>query len=395
MKGIFHFLLLILILGPGLLSADPIIREEVTDYREHLENTKKELSTIREQIKKQRESLLKDRSKEKATSKYIQKLDRELDMTRKELGVFKNNIGVLENGIKEITAKIDAAEKEKEEKKASIMKLLRRQYEQKGSFYLKFLLKSDNIADFVKRYKFVKIISARNAEQIEEYRRMIEKLQDDRQALADYKAELTSVKNEKESEFKRFNSEKRRKNAVLKDIKTNIKHRSRMLSELEANARKLNKFIDSLEATVELSDKGAERAFNDNRGHFPWPVDAGYIIAGFGRYRHPQFKTIVENRGLHIKEKYGAPVYTIFGGVVKYADWFEGYGKTVIIYHGGGYFTIYGHLSDIDVNNGQKVTIKQQIGKVGDTESFYGDELYFEMRKKAEPVDPMRYLKRR
>jgi septal ring factor EnvC (AmiA/AmiB activator) len=393
--AVFPFFFLVIMFFPGALLSDPVIKEEIHDYREHLDATKKELNDIKEQIKQQRESLLKDKSKEKATSRYIQKLDRELDMTRKELNVFKNNIGVLENGIKDITARIAVAEKEKDEKKQAIMQILRRQYEQKDAFYLRFLLKSGNIADFVRRYKFVKILSGKNAEEVENYRRMIEKLEDDKQSLVDYKSELTNVKTAKESEFKRYNGEKQQKNAILKDIKTNIKQRSRMLVELENNARKLTKFIDGLEATVELSDKGAERAFNDNRGRFPWPVDAGYILAGFGKYKHPQFKTIVENRGLHIKEKYGAPVYTIFGGIVKYADWFEGYGKTVIIYHGGGYFSIYGHLSDIDVANGQHVTIKQVIGKVGDTESFYGDELYFELRKKGTPVDPMRYLKKR
>ncbi len=392
----FIFLILTLIVVPSLLlAADPVIKEEIRDYREHLDKTKKELSSIRDQIKKQRETLVKEKYKEKVTSKNIQKLDRAIDITRKELNVFNNNISVLESGMKDLNSRIAEAEKLKEEKRQAVMNILRKQYERKDTMYLKFLLNSGNISDFVRRYKFVKILSGKNAEQIEQYRRLIEKLSEDRQALDDYKGELVSVKQEKESEWKRYNNEKREKNTLLKSIKSNIKQRSRMLSELETNARKLTKFIDGMEATAELSDKDAARAFESSRGRFPWPVDAGYILAGFGKYKHPQFKTIVENRGIHIKEKYAAPVYSIFGGIIKYADWFEGYGKMVIVYHGGGYFSIYGHLSDIDVNKGQKVAIRQQIGKVGDTESFYGDELYFELRKKGTPVNPMSYLKKR
>lgn len=395
-SGIFKALLFIpvfTVLNVSAFSAPA--KEEVRDYREHLDETKKELNDIRGQIKQQRESLLIDKNNEKTTSKYITKLNREMDMTRKEVNVFNNNIGVLSSDIKELTARMSAADKMKEEKKDAVMKILRRQYEQKDSFYLRFLLNSGNISDFVRRYKFIKILSGKNAEQVEDYRRLIEKMEDDKQALVDYKSTLAGIKNDKESEWKRYKDEKNEKDALLKNIKSNIKQRTKMLEELEQNAKKLTKFIDSIEATVELSDKGAEKAFKENKGHFPWPVDGGYVIAKFGKYRHPEFKTIVENRGLHIKEKYGVPVYTIFGGMVKYADWFEGYGKTVIIYHGGGYFSIYGHLSDIDVSTGQRVTIKQQIGKVGDTESFYGDELYLEMRKKAEPIDPLKYLKAR
>jgi septal ring factor EnvC (AmiA/AmiB activator) len=152
--------------------------------------------------------------------------------------------------------------------------------------------------------------------------------------------------------------------------------------------------MEKIEVAAEMSDKTASEAFGRSSGRFPWPVDSRNVVAKFGKFKHPKFRTVVINRGIHISATYGLPVYSVFGGVVKYADWFEGYGKMVIIQHGGGYYTIYCHMSDISVKEGDKVGIKQTIGAVGDSESFFGNELYFEMRKKSEPVDPLLFLSR-
>jgi murein DD-endopeptidase MepM/ murein hydrolase activator NlpD len=66
----------------------------------------------------------------------------------------------------------------------------------------------------------------------------------------------------------------------------------------------------------------------------------------------------------------------------------------IIVQHGGGFYSVYCHLSDIKVSEGDKVVLKQVIGNTGDTESFYGDELYFEIRSAKGPLDPLKYLVR-
>ncbi len=381
---------------PFFLRAE--MQEEVRDYKSHLERTKSELDSVKEEIRVERDNLNREKYREKATTRYIQKLEKEINLTHRELDVFKNNITVLESGVNDLNARIEKTESSKKETEAAVMAALRRQYEKTDSAYLRFLFKSSSLSEFITRYKFVKILSGKSAELIDQYRMMLEQLQSDRETLLKYKAQLSSVKSSKEQEWKRFKSETLEKKMLLKNIQTNIKEKNRMLKDLEVSAKKLTKFIDGLEATAataELSGNDARAAFMEGKGKLPWPVDGGTILAYFGKFKHPKFKTIVDNRGLHISGTYGAPVYSILGGLVKYADWFEGYGKMIVIYHGGNYYTIYGHLSDISVSVNQKIGVRQEIGKIGDTESFYGDELYFEMRKKGEPVNPLYYLKKR
>jgi septal ring factor EnvC (AmiA/AmiB activator) len=80
---------------------------------------------------------------------------------------------------------------------------------------------------------------------------------------------------------------------------------------------------------------------------------------------------------------------------VIYADWFKGYGHLIILDHGGGYFTLYAHASEIQARLGDSVSRGQVIGKVGDTGSLEGAQLYFELRHKGKPQDPLAWLQPR
>jgi len=82
-------------------------------------------------------------------------------------------------------------------------------------------------------------------------------------------------------------------------------------------------------------------------------------------------------------------------GVVAWADWYKGYGKLVILEHGTGFYSLYGHLSRLDLNKGDRVQRGQVIGLVGDTGSSRGAKLYFEIRAKGEAQDPLIWLAKR
>ena len=267
-----------------------------------------------------------------------------------------------------------------------------KQYKEESGNYFRLVLGSENMGEFVRRYKFIKILSKKNLDTIETYKNLLKRLDSDKKALVDYRDELAKLKKQKEEEQKKFLNEKWKKTVLLRNIRRNISNAQKVLKELDKNAKSLTNLMGKLETTAELADKTAQEAFTGRKGKFPWPVDSRNLWAGFGKFTHPRFKSIVNSRGLHIRIQQGSPVYSIFSGVVQYADWFQGYGKMIIVNHGGGYFSVYAHLADLVVKNGDKVGIKQVIGRSGDTESFFGGELYFEMRKSSEPLNPLQYL---
>lgn len=96
--------------------------------------------------------------------------------------------------------------------------------------------------------------------------------------------------------------------------------------------------------------------------------------------------------GIDIDGVTGDPIVASKTGTVILAEYYSGYGNAVIVDHGGGYSTLYGHMSAFSVSNGQSVSQGQELGKVGCTGSCTGDHLHFEIRINGNPVDPMPYL---
>lgn len=127
------------------------------------------------------------------------------------------------------------------------------------------------------------------------------------------------------------------------------------------------------------------------KGTLPWPA-GGRIVQGFGPRRHPRFGTLVPHNGIAIGAPSGTDVRAISDGKVIFADWFQGYGRTVILDHGAGLMTIQSHLSAVIVSVGQAVSQGQLLGLVGDSGSLEGVRLYFEIRREGIPVDPEGWL---
>ena len=130
------------------------------------------------------------------------------------------------------------------------------------------------------------------------------------------------------------------------------------------------------------------------RGYTPtvWPVD-GTLEGGFGGRRNPFGGSGYEfHSGQDIEAPWGAPVVSGASGTVSFVGWQNGYGQLVVIDHGGGLTTRYGHLSRIDVALNQSVSRGQFIGRIGSTGRSTGPHLHYEVRINEEPVNPLGYL---
>jgi murein DD-endopeptidase MepM/ murein hydrolase activator NlpD len=131
------------------------------------------------------------------------------------------------------------------------------------------------------------------------------------------------------------------------------------------------------------------------RGYTPtiWPVD-GKLEGGFGGRRNPFGGSGYEfHTGQDIEAPIGTPVVAGARGRVSFVGWQNGYGQLVVVDHGGGLSTRYGHLSHIDVEIGQTVTRAQLLGRVGSTGRSTGPHLHYEVRINDEPVNPLQYLR--
>jgi murein DD-endopeptidase MepM/ murein hydrolase activator NlpD len=151
--------------------------------------------------------------------------------------------------------------------------------------------------------------------------------------------------------------------------------------------------IEAKMSRLEQNMKAYEEILRQ-RGYTPtiWPVD-GKLESGFGGRRNPFGGSSYEfHSGQDIDAPYGAPVIAGANGKVVFAGWQNGYGQLVVIDHGGGLTSRYGHLSHIDVVEGQTISRAEFLGRVGSTGRSTGPHLHYEVRINDEPVNPLQYL---
>lgn len=132
-------------------------------------------------------------------------------------------------------------------------------------------------------------------------------------------------------------------------------------------------------------------SFESNRGRLPWPVEKGFIVAGYGRQKHPVAQNVmIENNGIDIQTSAGATARSVFEGTVSKVFYVAGFGQNVLINH-GGYFTVYNGLGTVSVAAGQKVQTKQAIGTVAPNEDGV-PVLKFQVWKGANTQNPAAWI---
>lgn len=200
-----------------------------------------------------------------------------------------------------------------------------------------------------------------------------------RDALEQRRAELATERAEKQRLLARVRGDRAREAVAL--------------AELEQAARALEEKLAALgDAPEPLPERPAGPPFASLRGRLPAPVDAP-IVRGFGRQVDAQFLTQVFHKGVDFGAARGVEVRAVAAGVVRFAGWFRGYGRMVILDHGERYFTVHGHLDELRVEVGDAVEAGAALGTVGDTGSLSGPRLYFEVREGGQAVDPRAWLR--
>jgi septal ring factor EnvC (AmiA/AmiB activator) len=185
--------------------------------------------------------------------------------------------------------------------------------------------------------------------------------------------------------------ERRARRALLEEVRRSRARERALLNELEAAARELEAKLAGLAAAPSGARPGAV-AFPSLAGSLAPPVP-GRVLRDFGRVLDAEYRTETFRKGVDFAVERGEPVYAVAAGEVRFAGWFAGYGRMVILDHGDGYFTVSGHLDEIGVAVGDVLASGDPVGSAGETGSLTGPRLYFEIRRGAEALDPAGWLR--
>ena len=161
-----------------------------------------------------------------------------------------------------------------------------------------------------------------------------------------------------------------------------------MLQQLET---KTKKEVEGSDYNFDLSTSSFTN-FSELKGKLNWPISKGKVVRKFGESLNPKLKTLTVNYGIDIRASGDMSVKCVAEGVVSAVEWLPGYGTVLIISHKGNYRTVYGHLSEVFVKEGDKIKTGGVVATVG--ESLEGKILHFEVWSGRQNVNPEIWLRK-
>ena len=259
--------------------------------------------------------------------------------------------------------------------------------------YLRPLVAADSGAAFLQGLKVLAHLARRDAALLGRYdeaQRDLTRLEEELAARRRELGALASVARKRERELAAARSQQAQ---LLARTKQSSEEEKAAVSTLENKSERLASLLELLEGSGRSLPAGAA-SIRRFKGALDWPLK-GTVALPFGRIANPRFpKTFLRSSGWTLEAPPGATVHAIFAGDVAYAQWLKGYGNLVVLDHGEGVFTLYGHLAPLTLARGQRVQLGDAVGVLA--EPSPDDEipgLYFEIRDARASVDPAGWLR--
>ncbi|NOZ36592.1 MAG: peptidoglycan DD-metalloendopeptidase family protein [Gammaproteobacteria bacterium] len=258
--------------------------------------------------------------------------------------------------------------------------------------YLKLILNQQDPALFGRTLVYYNYFNQARSEQIAQVQVALEKIEKLSARIRLESKKLRQIRVKQQAEKKAQEKTYRARALVLARLNRKIKNKSQQLTQMSANEKRLQHLLQAINQAMPdiFAEVDKQKPFAAYRGKLMWPV-RGKLKRLFGKRRRAGK---LKWNGDMIMAAKGREVHAISHGRVAYADWLRGYGLLLIIDHGDGYMSLYGHNQSLYMETGDWVDANEVIGEVGDSGGQQRSGLYFEIRYKGKPTNPGRWCKR-
>ena len=343
-------------------------------------DSERELEEVRQKMNVQEEEVTEKRQKVISISEQLKTIQIELEGINTEYEDILIRLDVVQQRINKNETELKQIEEDLASKRKLLNKRMRDIYKNGQISYIEVLFGAHDFNDFVNRLELLKIVIRKDVVLITEVRLKRNTIMLKKEELQ--KSYISLEELEKEAYAKKVIIEER-KDEHEKILNAAVHERDtaeRAYRELQETSRRIENMI-----------RGGNYGSGQGTGVFMWPI-TGPITSNYGWRTHPIFGTSRFHSGLDIGAYYGESVVAADSGVVIYSDWMGGYGKTVMIDHGGSLVTLYAHNSDLVVSVGQSVSKGQLIAYAGSTGYSTGPHVHFEVRVNGTTANPLEYL---
>lgn len=372
--------LVTLVVPASIFAQDPDINREILQSQRRLE-----------QIREERNRLQRDlgdvRNRVRDAAAELANVERRLSATRSVLAEVEFQSEATADQVGETTRDLVLSQERLATSEAVLFRRLRDIYKMGPMHTVQVLLGAQSFTDLLNRYRYLQRIAAFDRALVDRVRSLEAELVDQNDALRQRLALLGSLRQDRLTEVAQLRSVEREHQAAIQQYRAREETAASRIVQLDADEDRMTTLIDALEERRrELEARGVATLSAEDAGSLDWPLE-GNLIYEFGRDQRPN-GTVIRWNGIGIAARTGTPVMAVKAGVVAYAGPFEGYGPTVMLSHGNGFYTLYLYLEDIGVVEGREVTAGQVVGTVGGADTPEGPHLEFQIRAPLDGTSP-------
>jgi len=373
---------------------------------------KKDISGIQQKIKNIKQKLSKATEEKNDVTDALKQSETAISIANKELYKIRAKQKQNEARLNDLKKQSLTVNEKLGLQQKQLGKLLHQQYAQGNQSYTQLLLQSKKPSDIARNLKYQSYIAKAHTALIEDMQANLDTIKtlDEKTSAALQK--VSSLKKQQEAERKKLEKQKAEKALVLKKLSKEIASQRGQIKKLKRDEKRLSRLVNKLakiakqnkskqktkkkkssDKTVIANNKQtpdnryAGKKFSSLKGKLKLPVK-GQLVNRFGKKRKDSGVTW---KGLFIRAKEGASVKAVASGRVVFAEWMRGFGNLIIVDHGSGYMSLYGNNQTILKNVGERVKGGDKIAAVGNTGGNQSNGLYYELRKKSIPFDPLKW----
>jgi len=384
---------LLLLLAAPAAAQRPTYQQQMQDNQSRLEGIRRERSQVEQELARLRTAA-------HSLSDELANIDRQKQSTNRIVNELDRQIAGLGGQIDQITVDLLLAQDALLEKRAVLERRIVDIHKRGPLYGWQVLLAAESFGDLLSRYKYLYLVSRQDRLLTNDMHKLRDRVARQRQLLVDARETLARRRRERTDELDRYQALERERQTNLKETRRSTRQAEQRLSQLDRDERGLNDRIEALErARREAEARGATAGpgaiTTADLGGLDWPVEGGgLVIYPFGTTTGPN-NTRIPRHGIGIKAPVGSAGALMPMRTVSLAGPLGLYLTSVLVDHGGGYYTFYAYLNDATVKQGDRVVRGQVIGHVGGESSDEGPHLHFEIRGQGGiALDPANWLRR-
>ncbi len=392
-----------------------------------IDTRKEELSKLKDEISRLENELSQKNKKEKKTLEDLDNISKQNFLVNKLLTNLRREEAQKEIEIRNSVSNIASIEKEIDQLQKNYAKYVTATYKNGTHTEMETILDANSFQQAVVRLEYLKRFSVSREKDLVKLEENKTKLIKAKEKLIVEKKEKQELSKQKEVEEKSLSQKLKSQKSILAEIKKDKKKIAKSVNDKRKSEQKIRglivKMVEEAEAKREREEeelrlkktetvvsketktkKEVEQgdydinlstskfsSFSELKGKLNWPISKSKVVRKFGESLNPKLKTLTVNYGIDLRASGDMSVKCVAEGVVSAVEWLPGYGTVLIISHKGNYRTVYGHLSEVFVKEGDKVNTGGVIAKVG--ESVEGNILHFEVWSGRQNVNPEQWLR--